>query len=115
MKNQEITNYTELMLNGYSDEEIQKNLEEDKLYDKLWELGREYSLTEILSDIEYPESWSDEDIEEFEDTYEVMDCDPNVEDMTCVVRVETDRFYATAELTVEGDDYYWEITDQGEL
>jgi hypothetical protein len=31
------------------------------------------------------------------------------------VRVENHSFSATAELTVEGDDYYWEITDQSEL
>ena len=86
----------------------------EELQDQLWELGREYSLSGILSDIEYPESWTEEDIEEFEDTYEVVDCDPNVEDMTCIVRVESDKFSATAELVVEGDDYYWNITEQGE-
>ena len=86
----------------------------EELQDQLWELVREYSLSGILSDIEYPESWTEEDIEEFEDTYEVVDCDPNVEDMTCIVRVESDKFSATAELVVEGDDYYWNITEQGE-
>jgi hypothetical protein len=86
----------------------------DELQDQLWELGRDYSLSGILSDIEYPESWTEEDIEEFEDTYEVVDCDPNVEDMTCIVRVESDTFYATAELVVEGNNYYWNITEQGE-
>ena len=86
----------------------------EELQDQLWELVREYSLSGILSDIEYPESWTEEDIEEFEDTYEVVDCDPNVEDMTCIVRVDSDKFSATAELVVEGDDYYWNITEQGE-
>ena len=86
----------------------------EELQDQLWELGREYSLSGILSDIEYPESWTEEDIEEFEDTYEVVDCDQNVEDMTCIVRVESYKFSATAELVVEGDDYYWNITEQGE-
>ena len=84
-----------------------------EMEDQLWELGRDYSTGAILSEIEWPESWTEEDIEDFEDNYEVVECDACVDRMTCEVTVEHDNFSVSALCTVdENNAYSWEIISQ---
>ena len=118
MTNQEQTNYTEQMLNGISDAEAMANIEADRewqqTWDNLWESGREYALTGILSDIEYPSDMDEDDIEEFEDTYEIIDVNPDVDAMTCEVIISSgddEGLWISALGTVDKDMCIrWEIT-----
>ena len=118
MTNQEQTNYTEQMLNGVSDAEAMANIEADRewqqTWDNLWESGREYALTGILSDIEYPSDMDEDDIEEFEDTYEIIDVNPDVDAMTCEVIISSgddEGLWISALGTVDKDMCIrWEIT-----
>ena len=118
MTNQEQTNYTEQMLNGISDAEAMANIEADRewqqTWDNLWELGREYALAGILSDIEYPSDMDEDDIEEFEDTYEIIDVNPDVDAMTCEVIISSgddEGLWISALGTVDKDMCIrWEIT-----
>ena len=118
MTNQEQTNYTEQMLNGISDAEAMANIEADRewqqTWDNLWESGREYALAGILSDIEYPSDMDEDDIEEFEDTYEIIDVNPDVDAMTCEVIISSgddEGLWISALGTVDKDMCIrWEIT-----
>tara|TARA_R110000823_G_scaffold89381_3_gene198202 strand:- start:15 stop:482 length:468 start_codon:yes stop_codon:yes gene_type:complete len=97
-----------------SDDQLQEAFIEayhDELEEELWEAGRVYALGGILSDIEYPEGMTEEDIEEFCNTYEVVDCTPSIEDGTCEVEIEGDNgLRVTALGTVDDDDdISWEI------
>ena len=118
MTNQEQTNYTEQMLNGVSDAEAMANIEADRewqqTWDNLWDLGREYALADIFSDIEYPSDMDEDDIEEFEDTYEIIDVNPDVDAMTCEVIISSgddEGLWISALGTVDKDMCIrWEIT-----
>ena len=118
MTNQEQTNYIEQMLNGASDAEAMANIEADRewqqTWDNLWELGREYALADIFSDIEYPSDMDEDDIEEFEDTYEIIDVNPDVDAMTCEVIISSgddEGLWISALGTVDKDMCIrWEIT-----
>ena len=118
MTNQEQTNYIEQMLNGVSDAEAMANIEADRewqqTWDNLWESGREYALAGILSDIEYPSDMDEDDIEEFEDTYEIIDVNPDVDAMTCEVIISSgddEGLWISALGTVDKDMCIrWEIT-----
>ena len=99
---------------------ITKNQEEmtDEQYqemeDQLWEAGRVYALEDICSEIEWPEEMTEEEVEEFCNTYEVVDCTASVEDRTCEVEIEGDNGLRVTALGTldENDDICWEIISQ---
>ena len=56
--------------------------------DQLWDMGRIFSLEDIVWSMEFPESWTEEMIDEYSETYEVVDCSEDEDEQTIEVEVE---------------------------
>ena len=56
--------------------------------DELWDEGRTYALECICSDMDVPDHWTEEQAEEFYDTYEIMDVSEDEEEQTIDVEIE---------------------------
>ena len=55
--------------------------------DELWEMGRIFALEDIVWSIEFPESWTEEMIDEYSETYEIWDCSEDEDEQTIHVEV----------------------------
>ena len=75
--------------------------------DELWDMGREFSLEDIIWYMEFPESWTQEMIDEYSETYEVIDCTEDEEEQTIYVEVEgmVDGQTLRANCTFEDDKW----------
>ena len=106
MKNQET--------NTMKNQETMTDEQYQEMEDQLWEAGRVYALEDICSEIEWPEEMTEEEVEEFCNTYEVVDCTASVEDRTCEVEIEGDNGLRVTALGTldEDDDICWEIISQ---
>ena len=75
--------------------------------DELWEMGRVFSLEDIIWSMEYPESWTEEMIDEYSETYEVMECSEDEDEQTIVVEVEGEVNGQTLRATCIFEDGEW--------
>ncbi len=75
--------------------------------DELWEMGRIFSLEDMMSYIDFPESWTEEMVKEYCETYEVVDCTPDEDEQVVEVAVEgtVEGETLRAECNFENDEW----------
>ena len=84
---------------------VKTNYTEDELY----EFGRTYALEHICSDMDYPNDWDEDQIEEFYETYEILDVTPNEEEQTIEVEISGDCGTYVRAVAENGQ---WSIVEQ---